>query len=145
MRRLVKPKPCPMKDWERIGWIGRKGYREGRLEGHMCLLHRAIWAYVHGEWPTREIDHINGDRSDNRLGNLRLCDRSSNMANRGPTRKNSSGYKGVYWEKPAKRWIAEICVGYKRRKLGRFTSAEAASAAYKAAALEAFGPFARFE
>lgn len=88
------------------------------------------------------IDHINGDRLDNRRENLRVCTASQNSMNRGAQANNSSGYKGVIFDKNRVKWRAEICHGGKRLYLGRYNTAEEAAIAYNAAALKYHGEFA---
>lgn len=88
------------------------------------------------------IDHINGDGLDNRRDNLRISSCSQNLMNRGPQNNNSSGYKGVIYDKSRSKWRAEICVDKKRKYLGRFETAEAAACAYNLAATKYHGEFA---
>jgi hypothetical protein len=78
---------------------------------------------VYGEWP-RQLDHINNDRADNRIANLRLATNAQNGANRGPPRTNTSGVKGIYWFKPKQRWSAEIIVDGRRIMLGYYKEKE---------------------
>lgn len=89
------------------------------------------------------VDHINGNKVDNRRENLRLATGSQNQGNR-KTSKNKSGYKGV-WQYPGRKkpWVAEITMNFKRVRLGYFYTAEEAYAAYCKAAKEHFGEFAR--
>lgn len=119
------------------------GYLVGNVNYVLCLASRVAWAITYGRWPRHDIDHINGNRSDNRLKNLREATRSDNLCNRGPQSNNTSGHKGVYWSKRAGRWEASIgkegCVKY----LGRFESLVDAEAAYRAAAAKMHGEFAR--
>jgi hypothetical protein len=89
------------------------------------------------------VDHINMDRLDCRRCNLRVATASQNGANRGPQRNNTSGFKGVRWFKPRKKWRAQIKTHGKQETLGYFTAAEDAARAYDRAALDAFGEFAR--
>lgn len=89
------------------------------------------------------VDHINGDQLDNRRSNLRLANHSENARNRGVTRRNKTGYKGVQWEHG--KWSAYITHNYKLIYLGRFDTPEEAHDAYKKAAVELHGEFARFE
>lgn len=92
-------------------------------------------------------DHVNGDTLDNRRDNLRVANHSQNGANRGKTRKNTSGYKGVYWNKKSGKWKAQI--GYringarKVKGLGYFDDLTEAAKAYDRAAVEMHGEFAR--
>lgn len=76
-----------------------EGYRVVRLMGVQLRVHRVVWAMTHGEWPTFVIDHINGDRSDNRPENLRDVDYCTNSANRKLSKNNKSGVNGVFARK----------------------------------------------
>ena len=97
--------------------------------------HRLAWIYMNGDIPNGfDIDHINRDRKDNRITNLRLATRSQNQHNRTKSKNNTSGYKGVTWCKKTNAWMARIGINYKLIHLGRFISAEEAYDAYKEAA-----------
>jgi hypothetical protein len=87
------------------------------------------------------IDHINGDKLDNRKSNLRVLTCSQNAMNRGPQTNNSSGYKGVVYDRSRNKWKAEIGVNKKRIHLGRFDSAEEAALAYNQASFKYHGEF----
>lgn len=90
-----------------------------------------------------EVDHINGDRLDNRRANLRVCTRASNSRNAvGKANRRYSRFKGVTWKKGWK-WIAQITVNYQRIYLGGYDSEEKAAQAYNRAALQYFGEYAR--
>ena len=110
-----------------------QGYLQGAIGGHKVYAHRVAWAIAKGEWPKKHVDHINGDKSDNRIANLRDVSVSMNLHNR-PAQKNSqSGVKGVCWDKAKGMWLAQICVNKKNHHLGHFASIGDASSAYKAA------------
>lgn len=100
---------------------------------------------AYGAWPDGEIDHINGDRKDNRLENLRLATSSENKQNIGLKSNNRSGFTGVSWFAAAKKWRADITIAGKMRHLGRFDTPEAAAEAYAKAKAElhTFNPVAR--
>lgn len=89
-----------------------------------------------------EVDHRNHDGLDNRRGNLRLATRAQNLANRGLLRNNTSGFKGVCWDRSRKKWLAYIDVAGRRRHLGRFGDRGDAAGAYNEAALKYYGEFA---
>ena len=116
-----------------------------RIGGRRYYAHRLAWLYVHGEWADGVIDHINGDGLDNRIANLRLASNAQNLANRGRQKNNASGYKGVHFEAWTGRYKARIQHGGKSYNLGRFDTPEEAHEAYKKAAAERFGEFARAE
>ena len=93
--------------------------------------HRLAWLFMTGEWPTFEIDHINGVRTDNRWCNLRRSCREHNAQNiGGPRSDNTSGYLGVHWNTRRGKWVAQIKAFGKRHHLGYFPTPELAHAAY---------------
>lgn len=106
-------------------------------------MHRVILArmlgreLVKGEW----VDHINGNGLDNRRENLRLSTIAQNAFNKGKHSNNTSGYKGVSWNKFAGRWVAQITIDGKNKYLGYFDTPEEAHAAYCAKAKELHGEF----
>lgn len=107
------------------------------------LAHRLAWAITYGIWPN-QIDHINMDRGDNRLSNLREASISENNRNRKKQSNNTSGFKGVTWNKAANKFQAKITTNKKTKSLGYFRSAEEASLAYMAAVKGEHNEFARF-
>lgn len=119
-----------------------EGYRRVGVDGVLYREHRLAWLYVHGEWPALEVDHINGDRADNRFVNLRLATRIDNTRNRGRGRNNTSGIKGVS-RKAQNKWTATITLGGKNKYLGSFATREEAATAYASAVAKYYGAFAR--
>jgi hypothetical protein len=99
--------------------------------------------YMLGEWPKFQVDHINGNRDDNRWSNLREATCAQNVANTGIRKSNTSKMKGVYWDKENKRWRAQIQHHGKKLNLGRFDTKEEASDTYNAAAINLRGEFHR--
>lgn len=90
-----------------------------------------------------EVDHINGNKLDNRVSNLRVCTKSQNQCNRGAPSDGKSKYKGVCWFKITGSWKADISVNKKRTFLGYFDSEIDAAEAYNKAAIELHGEFAK--
>ena len=89
------------------------------------------------------VDHINMDALDNRRENLRLCSKQENCCNKGKFSNNTSGYKGVSWDKRGERWVAQIRVNLSSKHLGYFDTPEDAARAYDKAARQYHGEFAR--
>ena len=98
----------------------QSGSPHGRVLGVQVRAHRAIWAIVHGHWPKGFIDHINGDRSDNRIENLRDVDRTANNRNARRAKNNRSGITGVSWSRGKRKWSAMIWANSRPIALGRF-------------------------
>jgi hypothetical protein len=114
------------------GWIDDDGYARSSVDGRVYRLHRLAWFYVHGAWPKDEIDHRDGVKTNNRLGNLREADRGMNAENATKARRhNASGLLGVRAD--GKRFSARIIVKGVPHPLGTFASKEDAHAAYLAA------------
>lgn len=119
------------------------GYLTGKIFGTHLLAHRAAWAISYGEWPAEYLDHINGDRSDNALSNLRSASAAENQWNKGAYRNNSSGFKGVYWHKPSQSWVARISCNNKIEWASGFKTGALAFEAYKEAAARLHGAFSK--
>jgi len=111
------------------------GYSSASVDGIKYYAHRVAWLYVHGAWPAGVIDHINGDRSDNRICNLRDVAHTDNLQNVwAPTKKHGRGsHLGVHYSKRINRWIAQIRSDGKTRHIGCFVDEQEAAAAYLAA------------
>lgn len=78
------------------------GYGQVRVDGDVYLTHRLIWLLTYSSWPEHEIDHIDRDRMNNRISNLRSVTTAENQHNAGLRRNNQSGYPGVCFHKPTK-------------------------------------------
>lgn len=122
------------------GFQRQSGYREIRVSWTLYRAHRLAWFYMTGEWPKESIDHINGDKSDNRWANLRLANKSQNAVNY--PRKNKTGFRGVSRTASGK-YGASSKKNYKSFYLGSFDTPEAAHSAYCDAAKKMHGAFAR--
>ena len=109
------------------------GYLYICIYSRLHRAHRLAWLYVYGTWPEDQLDHINRNRSDNRISNLRAVTNKQNMQNAGKRRDNTSGYQGVSWHKHGSKWQVGIVHNQKRMHLGLFDDLEAAIAARKAA------------
>ena len=114
----------------------RMGYRRVRLGGKLELAHRIIIAMTTGQWPEAQVDHINGDRDDNRIANLRAVDRAENLKNKAMYGNNKSGRTGVYWHGQHRKWCATISVATRIKHLGLFHDLDAAIIARRHAEVE---------
>jgi hypothetical protein len=119
----------------------RLGYIGIRVDGILYPAHRLAWLYVYGEWPEDEIDHIDLQRKNNRIINLRKATHQQNMRNTPLRSHSTTRLKGVRFDRNA--YVAYITVNGKWNYLGRFGNPEDAHACYIAAAKDAFGEFAR--
>lgn len=113
------------------GYVNKLGYVMIGVGGKRYLAHRLVWLYVNGYFPKECIDHINGDKSDNRIHNLREATKSENEYNKKVHTNSKSGVKGVYWNKINKKWVADIRANGKYFYIGSFETLKEASKAIK--------------
>lgn len=99
------------------------------VDGRLYYLHRLAWLYVYGVWPV-EIDHIDGNKANNKLSNLRDVSHAQNMQNMSKKSKAASGLKGAYFHPDCKMWQAKIRYQNKTKSLGYFKTPEEANAMY---------------
>lgn len=126
------------------GHIDIKGYRRISIGRKVYKAHRLAFLWMTGEWPkTKEVDHADDNHDNNRWHNLREATNSQNQANTRLRTSNKSGFKGVSFSQPAKKWLAVIYHQGSRYQLGFFDNPEDASAAYQSAAQRLFGEFHR--
>jgi hypothetical protein len=128
-----------------VGRVSTNGYLllAAKHDGKTVTLlaHRVAWQLYYGLPPASNIDHVNRDKLDNKIVNLRLCTQTQNQGNYPMRSSNSSGYRGVYWSNHHKKWVAQIRLHGKTRRIGGYKTAEEASAAYMKEAATAFGEF----
>jgi HNH endonuclease len=122
-------------------YASRGDYSTGRLRG--LSMHREILGLERGD--PRQADHINGDGLDNRRSNLRIATNSQNQMNKGLLCRNTSGHKGVCWDRKKRKYRVAICIDRHVIHLGYFPAdqLDRAAAAYQKAALELHGEYAR--
>lgn len=118
-----------------------KGYVLVGIGYHLYKAHRLAWLIHYGRWPDGQVDHIDGNRSNNSIANLREASCRQNARNRPKQGNNSSGYKGVSLLKG--RWRAQITTADGHKHIGMFDTPELAYAAYLEEAARHFGEFAR--
>lgn len=116
----------------------KDGYITINVDHGCYLAHRLAWLAVTGIFPDFFVDHINGQKDDNRWRNLRLATNSQNLANKGLMRTNTTGFPGIYRPRQSRGWIAQ----FRNRYLGTFDTRADAAQAYCRAAMAAYGPFA---
>ena len=107
-----------------VGFNRKDGYRDVSVCGRRYLEHRLAWFYVHGTWPSEQIDHINGSRSDNRICNLREATKSENMSNNPGHYTRRSSHRGVACrcDGGEEKWYAQIRKGGKTVKVSGLRS-----------------------
>ena len=117
-----------------IGTLNEKGYLVALVDGKRYRVHHLVWMYHHGYF-VEELDHVNRQRDDNRIENLRPCNHSQNLGN---SRARVHKYKGVTFCKNTGKWRAQL-----NGHIGRFETIEEAALAYNDAALDHYGDFAK--
>jgi hypothetical protein len=112
------------------GHTEHTGYVSIGIEGKYYVAHRLAWLYVFGSFPDLDLDHIDGDKENNRIGNLRLATKHQNRQNLSEKGMGSNPRMGVNFDKDSKKWRARIMFDGKRHCLGSFNSFEEAGKAY---------------
>lgn len=117
------------------GYFRSGGYVTIKLKQEHYQAHRLAWFYVHGTWPIKMVDHVDRDRHNNRISNLREATCKQNIENAKIPVTNTTGYRGVFYlpnRYPNKPYVAKICHHGKCIHVGNYKSAEEASSAYAA-------------
>lgn len=114
-----------------VGCSNNCGYTVIRLDDELYLAQRLAWMWVYGQWPSDDIDHINGVRNDNRIENLRPATRKQNLENQALHPRNTSGHRGVSWDRRRQKWVAYVTHNRKRVQIGRFAGVDEAALAAK--------------
>lgn len=127
------------------GSVAKSGYTMVSVKGYGAkLLHRLVWIYHNGDIPKGYvIDHIDGDKSDNRIENLQCITQSQNTMKASLPYTNTSGYRGVSWHSHNKAWVVDVNIDGKRVRVGQFKDKIDAAIAYDVAATESYGRFAQ--
>jgi hypothetical protein len=125
------------------GNLHHSGYINIRINGKLYPTHRLAYKMCYGSDPVGMLDHINMDKSNNRIANLRDATATQNQRNKRAPKNNTSGFKGVCWYPTRKSWRAHIKINKKFTHLGYYKTKEEAALAYEKAAKELFGEFAR--
>lgn len=120
-----------VKSGDVVGVISSCGYLYVGIGHKRYFLHRLAWLYVYGSFPIGHIDHINRAPADNRISNLRVATNQQNAFNTKIRSDNSSGHKGVHWNKLSNNWRVRACLNQKHISLGCYKIKEDAIKAYK--------------
>jgi len=123
---------------KRVGVEDTRGHLRTKLRGYKRTysIHRLAWLYVYGSFPEGQLDHINRIKTDNRIDNLRISDDTLNQHNIEMWSNNTSGVKGVHWDKSNKKWMVKIRWRGERLYLGSFENLEDAKEAYATASIQ---------
>ena len=124
-----------------VGWINANGYLATRIQGPSFLVQRVIWKLVTGDEPPELIDHIDGNKTNNRWKNFREANSKQSAHNQGIRSSNTSGYRGVLNRN--NRFMARVMIDGKFKSIGTFSTGEEASAAYEEKTKELYGKFYR--
>lgn len=144
----------PRKAGEKFNtWAGRRAgcHKKGpshdyiviRINYQLYRAHRLAWLWMTGEWPEFEVDHRDGNGLNNKWRNLRIATSSQSKMNTRKRSDNTTGHKGVWFEKRRNQWIAEVWANGKKHQIGSFPTAEIAKSARDHAARRLHGKFAR--
>jgi hypothetical protein len=138
----IKPTSNRVKLGSVAGCLDKDGSRFViRINKELYLLHRLAWLYVYGDFPINVIDHINGNSKDNRIDNLRACSQSENAWNSRKHKDNTSGHKGISYDKSRNKWAVRIMTNGKLKCIGRFFSIDGAVIAMKLERAKLHGEF----
>lgn len=127
---------------ETAGYLGKRGYKYLSVYKKKYYVHRVIWLMHYGAFP-KAIDHIDGNRLNNKIENLRACTATENLCNAKTRSDNISGIKGVGWFKPKQKWRARLSFNKKEYHIGYFDEKEDAINAILEARLKIHKEFAR--
>lgn len=123
------------------GGKNKDGYICIQISGKKVYAHRLAWLITNGEWPSAQIDHINRDKSDNRIANLRIADQSGNTINRDIRSDNTSGVTGVSKFGNAGKWRARGHIAGRAVHIGVFADKDQATKAFHQFAIQNYGEF----
>ena len=115
----------------KAGTITNQGYVRIKILDKVYMAHRLAWLYVYGVMPSEQIDHINHDKANNRIENLREATNQQNQFNKPKSKYSKSNYKGISFHKKSNKWLAQININKVNTYLGIFDTEEEAALAYQ--------------
>jgi hypothetical protein len=140
LRKISQPKT---KVGSIAGCVTPKGYRYVQFDGRKYAVHRLIWLLEFGCFPEQTIDHIDGNKLNNKIENLRDVPVKQNCENKGVQANNKLGVRGVCYKPRIKKYVAQIQNNGKNTHLGCFDNIDSASKAYELAAQQMFTHYKR--
>ncbi len=140
--RIARPK---LRAGDVVGTANSKGYLICRVDYKIYYVHRIVWLYHYMTEPPNLIDHINGDKRDNSINNLREATTFQNRWNSEGRRTSRSGIKGAHWSSKKQKWRSVISRKGKATHLGQFDTKEGAANAYRTVSQVSDGVFSVFE
>ena len=108
------------------GCLRNDGYINVKYKGTSYLAHRVVWLIMTGHWPVDKLDHIDGNKTNNRIDNLRECSQAQNTCNKKLGKDNTSGIKGIHWSKACKKWLVQLSIDGKKKYFGVYEDKELA-------------------
>ena len=129
----INPKTNRLKIGDVAGWLNNKGYLHIKIGKASYKCHRLAWLYVYGEFPDGQLDHVNGNKNDNRINNLRSVSNKENGENRKLHSSNTSGHRGISWNKKSNKWTATVRHLGQLHHIGQYSVLEDAVKAVKEA------------
>jgi hypothetical protein len=139
------PYQYKIKGGQKAGCLNSNGYRQIQFMRNQVVAHRLAYYMHYGVGPLEKlVDHINGDKTDNRIKNLRLVTNQQNLFNKSSlSKRNFSGFTGVFWNKKARKWQVSIVYNGKNIYLGLYSNKEDAIQVRKEAEIKYYGEFRR--
>jgi hypothetical protein len=135
LQRKARPK---VKVGSLAGVVTPYGYRYIQLQGRKYAAHRLIWYIEHGSFPPHDIDHIDGNKLNNKITNLREATRKQNCENKGAQKNNKLGIRGVSYNQRLRKYVAQIQHNGINQYIGLYTDPQEASKAYEEVAKSLF-------
>lgn len=130
------------KSGKRAGYVNPQGYRIIQIQGKNYREHRLVWLFHMGHLPLFDLDHIDRNKENNNINNLRIATKQQNACNKNTQKNNCIGFRGISWYKKTQKYQAQIQVNYKKIHLGLFSDLQDAIQARKNAEQKYFGIFA---